>query len=166
MTAALQLPCDKPALFESVCCSRCGGCGHYSYNSMTGTRCFKCGGRGRTMTKRGAAAQAYFRQLLSKRADELQPGDKIFDDGCPGLAASGWREVESTEPHQYSYKRGDETIAYPAIDIKARGFSFGNAPADQMFRVAASAERKAEARAEALAYQETLTKSGQPRKTR
>ena len=27
-----------------VPCGRCGGTGHYSYNPMSGTRCFKCGG--------------------------------------------------------------------------------------------------------------------------
>lgn len=27
-------------------CSRCGGSGHYSYNSLDGTRCYGCGGRG------------------------------------------------------------------------------------------------------------------------
>ncbi|GHV06463.1 hypothetical protein FACS1894217_05190 [Clostridia bacterium] len=26
-------------------CSRCGGSGHYSYNQIDGTRCFKCGGK-------------------------------------------------------------------------------------------------------------------------
>ena len=27
-------------------CSRCGGSGHYSYNSLDGTRCYGCGGSG------------------------------------------------------------------------------------------------------------------------
>jgi len=27
-------------------CARCGGCGHYSYNTFNGTTCFKCNGTG------------------------------------------------------------------------------------------------------------------------
>jgi DnaJ-class molecular chaperone len=46
---------SKPA-FEHVTCSRCGGSGHYSFNLMYGTVCFKCHGRGWCYTKRGAAA--------------------------------------------------------------------------------------------------------------
>ncbi len=32
-------------------CSRCDGTGHYSYNQIDGTRCFKCGGRKFTLPK-------------------------------------------------------------------------------------------------------------------
>lgn len=34
-------------------CNRCGGSGHYSYNQISGTTCFKCAGRGQVApTKR------------------------------------------------------------------------------------------------------------------
>src|SRR5205823_10263506 len=68
-------------MFESTGCTRCGGSGHYSYCQSYGTRCFKCAGKGVTLTKRGAVAQAYFRLLLSKRYIDLEPGDKIRDEG-------------------------------------------------------------------------------------
>jgi hypothetical protein len=32
-------------------CSRCGGGGHYSYNQITGTRCFGCDGSGREIVR-------------------------------------------------------------------------------------------------------------------
>lgn len=32
-----------------VTCGRCGGCGRYSYNQMTGDRCFGCGGSGKKL---------------------------------------------------------------------------------------------------------------------
>jgi len=32
-------------------CGRCGGCGQYSYNPRTGTRCFGCGGSGKVVQK-------------------------------------------------------------------------------------------------------------------
>jgi hypothetical protein len=190
-TTTAQLPCDKPTLFESDVCTRCGGCGNYSWNAMTGSRCFKCGGRGRTMTKRGAEAQRFFRASLSKRADELQPGDKIFDDGVPGFAAAGWHEVErvtsnaderstgrilkATEaaeagatvlPYEFAGRgRVDgEVIVYQGLNVHAQGGGMSAADPGHIFRVAASRERKAEAREQALAYQETLTKQGKPRK--
>ena len=42
--------------FEIETCSRCGGSGHFSYNQIDGSRCFKCGGAKVTYTKRGQAA--------------------------------------------------------------------------------------------------------------
>ena len=38
-------------------CSRCGGSGHYSFNPIDGTRCFKCAGKGNLVptSKKGLA---------------------------------------------------------------------------------------------------------------
>ena len=36
----------KMAVKVKAPCKRCGGSGHYSYNSLDGTRCYGCGGRG------------------------------------------------------------------------------------------------------------------------
>lgn len=49
-------------------CSRCGGCGEYSFNPTDGTRCFKCHGKGNIPPKSDAA----WKRCL-KRAQELQP---------------------------------------------------------------------------------------------
>ena len=38
-------------------CSRCGGCGEYSFNPLYGKRCFKCEGRGVITTSSKAAWQ-------------------------------------------------------------------------------------------------------------
>jgi hypothetical protein len=37
-------------------CSRCGTTGHYSFNEITGSRCFKCNGSGYTVQKRAKVA--------------------------------------------------------------------------------------------------------------
>ncbi len=55
----LQVPANLPddkrrarmntrlhALGHSAPCGRCGGCGNYSFNQISGTRCFGCGGAG------------------------------------------------------------------------------------------------------------------------
>lgn len=44
-----NLPARLTALGHTEECSRCGGSGHYSYNQMTGTVCFRCNGARRTL---------------------------------------------------------------------------------------------------------------------
>lgn len=147
-------------LFESVTCTRCGGSGHYSYNPMTGTRCFKCNGHGETLTKRGAAAQNYYRLLLSKRYRDLEPGDKVHDAGVPGFMAGGWREVVSIEIAPYTWHSNGEEVTRLAVSVKAKDWGYANADPEGMVRVAATREEKRQAREIALAYQARLTKQG------
>lgn len=49
-------------------CSRCGGCGHYSYNQITGTVCFGCDGSGRELPRITPAilAEAVSRQAAGE----------------------------------------------------------------------------------------------------
>lgn len=49
-------------------CSRCGGDGHYSYNQITGTRCFGCNGSGRQLVRITAEvlAEAVARQAAGE----------------------------------------------------------------------------------------------------
>jgi hypothetical protein len=150
----------KNFLFENTPCTRCGGCGSYSWNAMTGSRCFKCNGAGVTLTKRGAAAQSYYRLLLSKRNIDLVPGDKIQDLGVPGIMAGGWREVISIELIDYTWHQNGEAITRPAVKIDAVDYGMANAEPEGMVRVACSREEKAQARDLALAFQARLTKQG------
>lgn len=71
-------------------CSRCGGCGHYSFNPQDGTRCYGCNGSGlgkatteadmkRRYENRKKAAHRRARQAERKAADAR-------------LAAETWRE--------------------------------------------------------------------------
>jgi len=45
-------------------CSRCGGCGHYSYNTRDGSRCYGCNGGGTQWT---AASKKQFALLTADR---------------------------------------------------------------------------------------------------
>ena len=150
----------KTFIFEHTDCSRCGGSGHYSYNTMTGSRCFKCNGAGVTLTKRGAKAQELYRLLLSKRYIDLEPGDKIQDLGIPGFTAGGWRTVVSTTLTTASYSQNGEQISRPAIDVECEGFGLQGYGREDMIRVAATREEKALAKEQALAFQARLTKQG------
>jgi len=151
----------KNFLFENTPCTRCGGSGHYSWNQMTGSRCFKCNGAGVTLTKRGAAAQSYYRLLMSKRYCDLVPGDKIQDTGVPGMIAGGWREVISTERFiDRAWRHDGEEVSRPAIKVEAKGWGMANAEPEGMVRVACTREEKIQARDMALAFQARLTKQG------
>src|SRR3954452_7150611 len=83
--------------FEAESCSRCGGSGHYSYCQSHGTRCFKCGGHGLTLTKRGALAQNVYNELLKINAEDIQPGMKVMSDALPGFTSAAWHVVKSIE---------------------------------------------------------------------
>ena len=92
---------ENKLLFEAKVCSRCGGCGNYSFNLMHGTRCFKCGGRGWVLTKRGRVAQEFYGWLRERKLSQLQPGDVITQlDGlglCYGRNIQYRCEVKSVE---------------------------------------------------------------------
>lgn len=152
-----QLPCDKPTLFESTVCSRCGGGGHYSYNMLTGSRCFKCGGRGRTLTKRGAAAQEFYRSLLRKPVEDFKPGELVYAAPSP-FTPGGFATVEHVGPSD-----DGKYVTVSATFKSGLGYTLHEFPG-KSHRFAATADQKRDARERALAYQETLTKAGTPRK--
>lgn len=141
----------NPFSFESTTCSRCGGSGHYSYCQSHGTRCFKCGGHGIVLTKRGAVAQQVFNEMLTVEAQDVEPGMKVLDSGVPGIIPGGWREVESVK------LVGDE------VHIEADGYGERTSMGSPV-RIARTNGEKQEFKAAALRYQETLTKQGKPRK--
>jgi hypothetical protein len=48
----------KDGRLEHATCSRCGGCGRYSYNQIDGDRCFGCNGTGKAVPSTRAALRA------------------------------------------------------------------------------------------------------------
>ena len=144
VAAAPVAPPAKPAApsFESEICSRCLGSGHFSRCRMYGTTCFRCAGKGRTLTKRGEAAMAYLRLLRSKPVAEIQPGDVVEIPGG-GPFPARWETVDA---------------AWIAAG-HALGCSRGG-----MVRVRQTREQSAATWAAALAYEATLTKAGTQRK--
>lgn len=165
----------KKLTFENETCGRCGGSGHYSYCPMYGTTCFKCHGVGALLTKRGQAAQAFYTRLLSKPTTELRPGDKVYTASPvatnPGIGfVSHWYPVQevylqTAERTGGSYSIGnDGQPNYHGYVVECQGMRFVSEDRDKLWRVAATAEQKQAARAQALEYQATLTKQGTPHK--
>src|SRR5690349_20778419 len=77
--------------FETTECTRCGGSGEYSYSPMYGTRCFKCHGGKRQLSRRGAAARKAWDavvETMARPVAEVQVGDKV-------KTSEGWDTVVS-----------------------------------------------------------------------
>lgn len=140
-------------VFEAETCGRCGGSGHYSYNQMDGSRCYGCGGHGVRLTKRGAEAQRVYHESLKVPAETIVPGQLVHNGGIPGMIPSGFHRVT------------DVTVDGDRVRINADGYGLG-AFVGSPVRVGWSADEKAAKQAAALAYQDTLTKQGKPRKAR
>ena len=68
--------------YETQTCGRCGGGGRYSYCTMHGDRCFKCGGSGKQLTRAGAkasaAVEAFRLATYGRAACEVKIGDRAF----------------------------------------------------------------------------------------
>lgn len=160
-------------LFESEVCGRCGGSGHYSYNQRDGTVCYGCGGKKERLTKRGAEAQRFFRELMQRKVSELKIGDVVRYTGVTmggGLYSAAAPVVElDLEPKvtAWSIKNG-ERIPLPHVSYVTEhsklGRSSHGAPPDSSVEIVGSDEERREAIEKALAYQASLTKAGKPAK--
>lgn len=159
-------------VFETESCTRCGGCGRYSYCEMYGDRCFKCGGSGRQLTKRGKAASDFLRKLRTVKARDVQIGDYIRVDGTPGFSKTTWAKVETIYTRLRS---GTSTVDgvttvhnhlhLDGTTAKGESYSYGTFP-DCDVRLVPTKAQAAEQIAQALAYQATLTKAGTVAKRR
>ena len=58
--------------YEKETCGRCGGNGKYSFNRMTGNRCFGCSGRGIKLTVDGAIAKKAFYNFIEDNGGRLK----------------------------------------------------------------------------------------------
>ena len=139
--------------FEMEGCSRCGGTGHYSFHLTYGTICFKCAGKTKVYTKRGHTARKFYDTLLSVPAKDLQAGQQFLYEF---LSKSFWITVTEVQS-------GENTCLINAID-KRGDYAGMHVKPDMMIRILPTREQQQKALEQALEYQETLTKTGQPRK--
>ena len=157
----METPTKPATFFESDVCSRCAGSGHYSRCAMYGTTCFRCAGRGITLTKRGERAQAFSRALCCLPAQEITPGMRLHVDGATRgfrtVTFSGFREGDTG-----GFRQPDGSLQ-PFYYLQAEGYSLGTSPT-ALYRVAQTKDEQATKRAEALAYQASLSKTGKPLK--
>ena len=142
--------------FERVTCTRCFGSGRYSWCEMYGDRCFKCGGSGEQLTKRGEATSVWLRDRLATTADDIDVGDRINLNRVKFTVTS----IENNVPTGWGRIVDGETIWIDGLRFtSANGKTYRAAYDAQCSRVATDADRKA-----AAEYQNRLTKAGKPRK--
>lgn len=146
---------DAKPLFEHEPCTRCCGTGHYSYNTISGTKCFKCHGQKYSLTKRGRAAQDFLEELRKRPAAEVKVGDLVWFDMHYFKCCTQVTEITQQGEHIGIYGKRPKNGERVGMVV------FPNSPV----RMGETAEQKEANRAAALAYQATLTKAGKPRKT-
>lgn len=157
----------RQTLFESQTCTRCGGCGEYGYNQVDGRTCYGCGGTGVQLTKRGAAAQAHYRSLLTRRMDQLKVGDiaEILSVSMGGGAYRYFAPIVELDlsPKITMWSGPERTpvevVSYITLHPK-RGRCQYNAQVSAEVRIRGTDEERAAAREAALALQASLTKAG------
>lgn len=130
---------------------------------MFGTTCFKCVGKRVVLTKRGAAAAGYLKGLRSRTTASLKVGDVIN-------TSFGWATVTALVPavQEGTSLKGGVMVPYrmEGIDVVTDKVTLCCALPDAMHEARLSQEERRATFASALAFQETLTKAGTPRKSR
>lgn len=142
--------------FETETCSRCHGSGRHSFCERFRDICFKCGGNGLSLTKRGKAARDYLEQISTVPVESLKIGDRIR---VRSITIGG-------APFEYV---GTVTKIEPTTDIFRFRIETVHPKFGTMGTVGAKTFRiygeENEARIQqALAFQETLTKAGTVKK--
>lgn len=150
---------NKP-LFEHQTCSRCGGDGKFSYNAIDGSTCYGCNGSGYQLTARGRAAQNYLNAMRKIPVEQVKVGDLIRYDG---IFSSTFRTVTAIEAFPAGRVFVGETGTAYHIDCDKFGMTIREG---SMVTKGFTGAEKDAMRAEALAYQATLTKAGKPSKAR
>lgn len=154
---------DLATNFETEICSRCGGCGEYSYCQTHGTRCFKCSGKGLVYTKRALAAIDYARELRTVQVQDVQVGWLMYVAASPLGGKAGWlRVTEAMHDGGAKWLKDGEWTPY--VDLSHAGGGQGFFLPTDTLQAVPNRDKHAEVRAAALAYQTTLTKAGTVRK--
>ena len=145
--------------FESESCSRCGGSGKYSFNHMDGDRCYGCRGTGYKLTKRGQAAYALYRHLLTRKGSDMAVGMQILTEIGAG-SRKVWQTITEIKPDRLN-GQGRVILELSRNGKPMQGFGMFESTE---FMCCTGQSDLDNAMAEALAYQATLTKAGKPAK--
>ena len=111
--------------YESQPCVRCGGTGHYSFNQVSGTTCFKCNGSGKQLTRAGGAASkkvtAMLDELWITTVATILPGDKVWFNVSPVCLGTlmRWATVARVEQSgsTASYVENGVKVKVPYLNI-------------------------------------------------
>lgn len=135
--------------FEVKTCVRCGGSGRYSFNLMDGSRCYGCSGNKVVLSKRGAAARAYFLASLDYAVADLVAGDVVYTEGAAVMSGKKWRILQNVT---------DLANGTRCLDFKHHSLHTGG-----VVSAAKTLAVRDEKLAAAIAYQSTLADNGKPK---
>jgi hypothetical protein len=153
-------PTQRKLLFENTTCSRCGGAGRLPY-SVYGGVCFKCHGRGATLTKRGRAAQEWLNAQREKPLEDFKPGDLIYSEGVPCIGQrSQWHRVSYVKLLNGAEAGHPNHPDLKCVQVHCHKYMMGGFVGSSKARFGMTGPEKADLRDRALAYQATLNKSG------
>lgn len=141
--------------YELETCSRCGGTGHYSYCQMHGTKCFKCGGSGVVLNKKGVATKNYFIELTTKPVTDIKAGDLFRDNR--------WLTVKSISICENSSKLNDvwqDSINFELANDEGKTVMNWGMGLDSTQQSVKDSEEWKKLHNQALDYQTKLTKAG------
>lgn len=141
--------------YENETCGRCGGTGQYSYNQISGTRCFGCNGKKTCLTKRGKAAKAFADTLLDLRIEQVQVGQRVTHSGIYKRTTLTVESIDRAEGGK-CFKNGE---LHPLIVTNLRGGDYVISGSGITVRAAPTTEQAEQI----MAYQDSLTKAGKPR---
>lgn len=150
-------------IFETEPCSRCGGTGQFSFNGEH-SRCYKCDGKNgcRAYTKRGRAAKEFYETSLMVATTDVVLGMKLRH--LPYVKQITVAKIEIYTPTSRVIVNGVEAPKLEFIRFtNEKGVGFAVVIGSKVRRLPTEEENEV-LKAAALAYQETLTKSGKPRK--
>jgi len=150
--------------FESETCGRCGGSGKFSFNLMHGDRCYGCSGTGAKLTKRGAAARAFYEDSLRRPVSDIKVGDQVWTS-TGVFGGNAWHLV--TEIKESASRAVVDGVQYPMVDLMLRrkGRDSGlTVHSVSVLQVIGGQADQNERLAAAFAYQNTLSKTGKPLK--
>jgi hypothetical protein len=145
--------------FEIKTCTRCHGSGQYSFNQIDGSKCYGCSGCGKQYTGRGKLVKRFWDELCQIDPADVVVGQRIDN----GMAKFTVAEVLPVTESGAVIKDG---VRIPMMfhNFKSVSGKEYSAQAGYKVRLIPQGEERERLLAQALAYQDSLTKEGKPRK--
>lgn len=100
-------------------CWRCEGTGYVrGFSHVHGGICFRCGGVGTPLTKRGQAARQFYLSLARTPVEVIREGERVFSSGVPGIVGGAWVTIDEITTAAERAERGGSCALLPVDDAE------------------------------------------------
>lgn len=108
-------------LGHGIVCTRCGGTGHFSFNLMDGTRCFKCGGAKYTMPKLSPRLLAVVQADVAE--GKLEPylkevRDRSMAKRACDIVMAAWEATGISKKYDWRKSAADKAAGVDSEDVR------------------------------------------------